>query len=72
MKKFSYTYSFFNGNYSMESKIIEYGIILSHIYKAQQTELISRLLQSNLRVADTYGPYKICPLLRGVRYWEVI
>ena len=23
-------------------------------------------------ISDTYGSQKICPLLRGVRYWEVI
>ena len=28
----------------MESKVIEYGIILLHGYKVEQTEVISRLL----------------------------
>ena len=44
VKAFSYTYRLYKGNHSMESKIIEYGIILSHKYKVQQTEVISRLL----------------------------
>ena len=25
-----------------------------------------------MRIADIYGSSKICPLLRGVHYWEVI
>ena len=33
---------------------------------------LSILLQWNLWIADTYGSWKICPLLRGARYWEVI
>ena len=32
------------GNYCMESKIIEYGIILLHEYEVEQTEVISRLI----------------------------
>ena len=32
------------GNHSMGNKIIEYGIILLHICKVGQTEVISRLL----------------------------
>ena len=44
VKNFSYTYSLFKGNHSMESKIIEYRIILLHKYKVEQTEVISRLL----------------------------
>ena len=44
VKHFSYTYSFFKGNHSLEIKITEYGIILLHKYKVEQTEVISRLL----------------------------
>ena len=33
-----------SGNASMESKIIEFGILLLHKYKVEQTELIFRLL----------------------------
>ena len=44
VKNFSYTYSLFEGNHSMESKIIEYGIFLLHKYKVVQTEVLSRLL----------------------------
>ena len=33
----------------MESKIIEYGIIVLHKYKVEQTEVISRLLFTFLR-----------------------
>ena len=44
VKKFSYTYILFKANNFMESKIIEYGIILLHKYKVEQTELISRFL----------------------------
>ena len=40
----NFSYSFFKGNHSMESKIIEYGIIFLHKYKVEQTKLISRLL----------------------------
>ena len=29
-------------------------------------------VQWNLWIADTYGSQKTCPLLRGVRDWEVI
>ena len=43
-KNFSYTYRLLKGNHSMESKIIEYGIILSHKYKVAQTEVTSRFL----------------------------
>ena len=43
VKNVSYTYSLLKGNHSMESKIIEYWIILLHKYKAEQTEVISRL-----------------------------
>ena len=48
VKSYSYTYSLFKGNHSMESKIIEYGIILLRKYKVEQTEVISRLLFSFL------------------------
>ena len=44
LKNFSHTYSLFKGNYCMESKIIEYGTILLHMYKVEQTEVISMLL----------------------------
>ena len=44
VKNFSYTYSLFKGNDSIEIKIIEYGIILLHKYKVEQTEVIARLL----------------------------
>ena len=44
MKNFSYTYSLFKGNHSMERKIIEHEIILLDKYKDDQTEDISRLL----------------------------
>ena len=44
VKDFSYTCSLFKGNHSMENKIFEYGIILLHKYKVEQTEVISRLL----------------------------
>ena len=43
VKNFSDTYSLLKGNHSMESKIIEYGIIIFPKYKAEQTEVISRL-----------------------------
>ena len=43
VKNFSYSYSLFKGNHSMESKIIEYGIILLHKYKVEKIEVISRL-----------------------------
>ena len=43
-KNFSYTYRLLKENHSMESKIIEYGIILSHKYKVAQTEVTSRFL----------------------------
>ena len=33
---------------------------------------IENLLQWNLWIADAYASYKICPLLRGVLYWEVV
>ena len=42
----------------MESKIIEYGIILLHKYKIEQTEVISRLLQYSLfysQITRTFG-----------------
>ena len=42
MKSFSYTCGLFKGNNSMESKIIECGML--HKYKLEQTEVISRLL----------------------------
>ena len=42
MKNFKYTYNLFQGNYSMESKIAEYGIIYK--FKLEQTEVISGLL----------------------------
>ena len=48
MKNLSYTYNWLKGNRSMESKIIEYGIILLHKYKVEQAEVISRLLQYSL------------------------
>ena len=44
VKNISYTYSLFKGNFCMESKIIEYGMILLRKYKVEQTEVISRLL----------------------------
>ena len=44
VKKLSYTYILFKANNFMESKIIQYGIILLHKYKVEQTELISRFL----------------------------
>ena len=40
----SYTYSLFKENHSLESKLIEYGIILLHKYKVEQTQVIFRLL----------------------------
>ena len=40
----SYTYSLFKENHSVESKLIEYAIILLHKYKVEQTQVISRLL----------------------------
>ena len=40
MKNVSYTYSLLKGNYSRERKIIGYGIILLHIHKLEQTEVI--------------------------------
>ena len=45
VKNFSYTYSLFKRNHSMETKIIEYGIILLHKYKVEQAEVISILLK---------------------------
>ena len=48
VKKISYTYILLKGNHFMESKIIEYGIILLHKYKVEQTELIYRFLFSFL------------------------
>ena len=44
VKNLSSTYSLFKENLSIESKAIEYGIILLHKYKVEQTEVISRLL----------------------------
>ena len=44
VKNFSYSYSLFKGNHSMERKIIEYGIILLYKYKVKQTEVASRSL----------------------------
>ena len=44
VKKLSYTYILFKANNFMESKIIQYGIILLHKFKVEQTELISRFL----------------------------
>ena len=44
VKKFSYTYILFKANNFMESKIMQYGIILLHKYKVEQTELIPRFL----------------------------
>ena len=44
VKKLSYTYILFKAKNFMESKIIQYGIILLHKYKVEQTELISRFL----------------------------
>ena len=43
-KNFSYTCSLFKGKHCMKSKIIEYGILLLHKYKIEQTEVISGLL----------------------------
>ena len=40
MKNFSYTYTLFKGNHCIQSKIIEYGIILLRKYKVKQTEEI--------------------------------
>ena len=40
MKNFSYTYTLFKGNHCIQSKIIEYGIILLRKYKVEQTEEI--------------------------------
>ena len=42
VKNFSYTYSLFKRSHSMESKVNEYGIILSLKYKLEQTEVIYR------------------------------
>ena len=44
VKNFIYTYSLFKGNLSIESKITEYGIILLHKYKVEQTEVISKFI----------------------------
>ena len=33
---------------------------------------VKKYIQWSLWIADTYGSLKICPLLRGVRYWEVV
>lgn len=44
VKKVSYSYSLLKGNHCMESKIIEYEMILLHKYKLEQTEVICRLL----------------------------
>ena len=44
VKNLSYIYSLFKGNYCLKSKIIKYGIILSHKFKIEQAEVISRLL----------------------------
>ena len=56
MKNFSCTYGLFNGNHSMESKIIEYGIFLLHKYKVEQTDVISRLLFTFfLTIIRTFG-----------------
>ena len=35
MKNFSYTYTLFKGNHCIQSKIIEYGIILLRKYKVK-------------------------------------
>ena len=35
----NFSYSLFKGKHCMESKIIEYGIILLHKYKLQQAEV---------------------------------
>ena len=43
-KSFNYTYSLFKQRkYCMESKIIEYGIILLHKHKSEETEVKYRL-----------------------------
>ena len=42
MKNLIYTYSLFKGKHSMESKIIEYGIILLYIYNVEQTGFLDR------------------------------
>ena len=47
VKNFSCNYNLFKGNHCMESKAVEYGIILLHKYKQgrlEQTEIISKLL----------------------------
>ena len=41
VKNFSYTYSLFKGNHSMDGKMIEYGIILLQKYRVDQIEAIS-------------------------------
>ena len=65
-KTFSYTYSLFKGKHCMESKIIEYGIILLHEYNVKQIEVIYRLLftvvtdkfqeHQNIYISNTF-PY---------------
>ena len=60
MKNFSYTYSLFKGNHSVESKIIEYGIFLLHKYKVEQTEVISEVISRLLftfssQITRTFG-----------------
>ena len=46
LKNFSCTYSLFKVHHSIKSKIMEYGMILLHKYKVEQTKVISRLLSS--------------------------
>ena len=64
----------------MESKIIEYGIILLHQYKIEQTNVISRLLftflltnYKNVSSDRTFTfPYYIFILLSQLRYHGLV
>ena len=50
---------------------LQYDLIESLIFAVDLYTTIL-IIQLNLWIADTYGSLKICPLLRGARYWEVI
>ena len=43
-----------------------------HLHQSRFPILILFVIQWNLWIADTYGSENNCPLLRGVRYCEVI
>ena len=76
IKLYAFKHRCFNVNIE---KFLRTAFFIKHIQrrllyqdKRSKTSLKGAFIQWNLWIADTYGLNKIRPLLRGVRYWEVI